>query len=515
MPRWWRQSPDRELRLLLLASLLLLALLSHPRLVPESFELVGVGRCLLGLSNPAMPCGQLDLLFWSPGYPLLAGALSTLFPPLSAGGLVSLAGFLGIVVAAGALGASLRGRLGWYAGALVVGLTPVLHMYAMMLDARSLGLALAAGAAALLLPRLGSTDHLDEGTVHRSSLVAGLLAGAAALTRPEHLLVAAGLAVVTLRGGRRWTLSYLGGALLLLVPYWVALSLAEGRPTLLPRGVQAAGFALVSVVPEPWARELVGEGAVHLPLRSALRAGPWPTDIAPAFGLDPLAGLRWLVSATLALIEPWSALLAVLGLVRLVRARGLWQLLALGALASPAVVAVATPPGIEPELPVATLLPIVLVSQLLAAFAIAWAGDAVTTAMDRRTGGAALVIGAMAIGLLGPRVHFPDTPENSDAGRSAAAALARRLPPGSPVLASFRASPLVHLAGMRWVPWPAPWEAGTLLRGSDPPTMALLSASDDDWSPADLGLPADARLRPVGAYGELGTAVLLLEIDAE
>ncbi|RME27353.1 MAG: hypothetical protein D6798_04755 [Deltaproteobacteria bacterium] len=511
----WRHPRERALRQVLVATLLLSALLRPPRLVPESFELVGVGRCLLGLSNPTLPCDGLDLLFWSPAHPLLAGALSTLLPPLAAGGIVSLAGFLGVMLAAGAIGGSLRGRPGWFAGVLVVGLTPVMQMYAMMLDARILGLAFATGAAALLFPPLAPGPPPDGSPVHRRSLVAGLLAGAAALTRPEHLLVAGGLTLVSLRGGRRPLLSYLGGALLLLVPYWVALSLSEGRPTLLPRGVQAAGFALVSVIPEPWARALVGEGAARLPLRTALRAGPWPTDIAPAFGLDPLAGLHWLVTNTRALIQPWSAFVAALGLLRLLRTRATWQLLALGALAAPAVVAVATPPGIEPELPVATLLPLALVNQLLVAFAIAWVGTAVSRVVGRRTGAAALVVGAMAIGSLGPRARFPDTPENSDAGRAAAAALARRLPPGSPVLASFRASPLVHLAGMRWVPWPSPWEAGTLLHGDAAPTMALISASDADWSPADLGLPPHARLRPIGAYGELGSAVLLLEIEAE
>lgn len=471
---------------------LLAALVGRPLLIPESFELLAVGRCLLGLDPGPLPCGALELLFWSPGYPAAAGLLSLLLPPLVAGGLVSLLSFGGLLVATGRLGDEL-GRDGpWVL--LAVGLAPALALYALLIDARMLGLSFIFGAAVLV----AAQSRRLAGP--QSIALAGLLAAAGALVRPEHLLVVAGLGLVVLVTERRRALPFALGAGALLLPYWAALGLAAGRPALLPRGVQAAGFALVGVVPEPWARALVGEGAARLPLRAALAAGPWPDDLGVAFGLDPLAGLAWLAAALAALVPVWTLALALVGAGRLWRQRR-WRLLGvLAAVAAPAVAGVATPPGVEPELPVATLLPLATVLQLLAAVG---ALRVLSWWRARPAWAAPLLL--VGVGLLGPRAELPAAPENTARGRAAAAELGALLPPGTPVMASFASSPVVHLAGLRWVPWPAPLAPHPV----PPPGHALVTASDVGWSPAD---PALVGARPLAAWGEGESAVLLLAL---
>jgi hypothetical protein len=183
---------------------------------------------------------------------------------------------------------------------------------------------------------------------------------------------------------------------------------------------------------------------------------------------------------------------ALVGALRLVRARRWLNLGLLAALAAPSVVAVATPPGVEAELPVATLLPLVVVAVLLVPPALS--GLRPRSALP-------LVVG---LGLVSPRLEVPSAPENTRAGRQAAASLGRLLPPETPVIASFSTSPMVSLAGLRWVPWPAP------LVAAPPVRYALIGASDVHWSPQDPVL--GGRARPVAAYGEGASAVLLLEL---
>jgi hypothetical protein len=530
----------RRLSRALLPALVLLAtaVLGRPGLLPESLEQLAVGRCLLGLDSVPgvdhlpLPCAALERDFWSPGWPVVSAAAGLALGPVVAGGLVSLLAFFALLLAAQRSQLK-RDRLAAALAVLLLGLTPALRLYAWMLDGRMLALALAAWA--LILTGTGRGDG-------RRALAAGVLAGLAALCRPEHLLIVVGLAGVQLlapgarapapqteEGRQRepGTLPHtsacaqsadpgepraaqqpgrsrlaglaqrpLGwfslGALVILLPYWAALSIGAGRPVLLPRWVQLAGFSLVPVVPEPWARSLVGEGAARLPLREALAAGPWPGDLGPTVALDPLQGLRWLGGTAIEVVSPLVLAVALVGAVRMARARRWRHLALLAALAAPSVVAVATPPGVESELPVATLLPLVVAVVLLVPPALA--GLRAVVAVP-------LVVG---LGLLSPQVQAPTAPENTPAGRQAAASIGRLLPSGTPVIASFSTSPVVGLAGWRWVPWPAPLV--------DPPPVryALIGASDVHWSPQDPVL--GGRARPVAAYGEGASAVLLLEL---
>jgi len=490
---------------------LVVAAWQPPRMLPESLEMLSTGRCMLGLHSAAPPCADLAGTFWSPLFPLLAGALSVLLPLPVAGGLVALAAWVGLVLGAGALGQRLTDDRGAWAAALLVGLTPGVAAYAMLADSRGLGLALGAWAAAL------AVDGARPAASPWRAAGAGLLAGLAALARPEHVVLVGAVTLLSATGGLRPAARTLGAALLPLLPSWLALSWASGRPTLLPRSGQAIGLALVSVIPERWARQLVGEGAWLLPLRRAVAAGPWPADVGATLHPQPLAGLVWLADQATDLVPAWIWLLALAGLVlALVDRRGR-AALALLALATPGVAAVASSRGRVALLPLASLLPVVVAALVLGAAALARLAGRAAERLPSPAGPplalASLGLVAGLLALTGPRLDFPDTPENADSGRAAASALALALPPGSPVVASFEASPLVHMAGMRWVPWPSPWEPW---RWPDPqtgPAMAILTPADGDWLPAPPWVPAGLHLRPVGAYGTDGTAVVLLSVE--
>lgn len=495
--------------------LTVIAALRHPpRLLPESMELVGVGSCLLGWSSP-LTCSDYELLFWSPGYPLLTAPLSLLVDPLLAGGLVSVLAF---AVALLGLVATLAPRLGSapaLAAAVAVGSAPSLSAYAMAVDARSTALGLTFGSLAVALAAGGHP--------WRRGGIAGLLAGAAALTRPELIVLLPGIvafsaaapdAAVPLLGRPRWSraLGAIGGIAVLWTPWVAALSAFEGRLSVLPRGVQQVGFALTGWVPERWARQAIGESAARLPLRDAVRAGSWPVDLPSGPGLDPAAGVSWLGAQLPTTCSPIVLGLAALGAGLLVLYGHLRPLLALLLVALPSLLATIALPGRDDMMPLSALLPVVWVLHAAAGIAVA-KGIVAVFGPARRTAPTPWLSAtvALALGLLSPHTDWPVSPDNAPSGAAAAAALARRLPQDTPVAAPFASSLQVHRAGMRWVPWPAPWES-TRWTAPGAPRWALIGAVDDHLGPFDLSLPDTLALVPREAHGAGPTAVVLFEV---
>lgn len=476
----------------------LAAVLYPPSVIPETLELIATGRCLLGLSSVAPACSDFSPWFWSPGWPVLVGALSTVLPPLVAGGLVSAGAFGALVVAAGRLGRQTGGMAGELAAMLAVGLVPSLEAFSMAAEGRTLALALLAWALVVALEG-------EPGT--KRSVGAGLLAGLAAVTRPEALIGAAGVGV--LLGTRGWRQGVIGLAMaeLALLPVHIGLSLEAGRPTLMPRSVQWVGFALAEVLPEAWARLLIGNGSWRLPLRDAILAGPWPEDLPPGADLAP--GLLAFVDVLTVVWHPAGLALALGGAAMLARSGAARPLLAISVLAAPAAVVIAVPSAVDMLQPEAYVLPMIVAVQLLAAALVARLAAGLRWPARSR-----LAAGSVVAALLGLWQKPPWTAENLPEGPAVVAALRAALPPGSTVVAGFEASPVVHLAGMRWLPWPAPWEPARWTPAAGGPVMAVVPLHGADWNGLPPYVPDTVALRPVATYGRGPSSMLLLSVES-
>jgi hypothetical protein len=440
------------------------AALSAPaRPLPDSFEMLAVGRCMLGLGA----CGALDPLWWPPLYGVLAAGLDALLPT---GAALILPALLPMALAAVPL-VALAGRLGGRVGAVVAGLAlaalPALHTQAMTGDARGLGLALAAGAWVLAT---------GGGPTWRAA-AAGALAGLAVLARTEAIVVAL---LVPLMAGLRWGqvragLATAAGVALTAGPWWLALSLGAGGIHMRPRAVEGWAVPLLDVLPKADIVRLIGASAGDTPFRAAAVA----TGAAPGgASLDISGGVAWLLTHAPEATGPLIWLLP-LALGVLLRTRHRWTLAAVAAIAAPAIGAALVPQGRDALAPLANLLP-------LAACTAVLAGGAVGAAHGRW--GRGKVAGIVALGVAVPLLALQAPPdlepplpglETRAPGRALVADLAAARP--GPVQATFESAPLVHLSGRPWVPWPDPWlprDAGALA------PLAVVTDLDPGWRSA-------------------------------
>lgn len=445
------------------------------RPLPDSFEMLAVGRCSLGLGE----CGGLDTLWWPPLYGWIAALLAEVLPTGAALVLPALLPMALLAVPVVSLSGRLGGTTGAALGGVALSALPVLHTQAMTADARGLALALAAGAWTLAT---------GGGEVRRAT-AAGVLAGLAVLARPEALVAALAVPVVA---GLRWRTFRAGivaatGAALTAGPWWAALSLDAGGLRLRPRTVESWAVPLLEVLPKAEVVRLIGASAGGTPFRTAAEAaGPAPGTAA----LDLSGGIAWLADQG---PEAVGALLWVLpvALALLLRRRHGWTLLALAGLAAPAVGAALVPQGRDALAPLANLLPVAIVAAVLT-------GAATGAAIDRwvRSDRQPLVGAGLAVGLAlvaGVRSGSTEPPlpgiETTAPGRAAVAALGE-LPAGS-VQATFESVSLVHLAGRPWVPWPDPWlprrSASDVAVVTDLDPAWRLALQDPAWRVVHLG----------------------------
>ena len=457
---------------------------STPTPSPDAIELAVAGACIWQAPFDSAACAGLEPWFWPPLFPLLAGpaVLAGVDPALAA--TVVAAACMALVVVPACW---LAGKLGGPTASLLCGAvllaTPVIRAHARMGEARPLFLLLlfsgmAAGLAAM---------HSER---RRDLVVAGGLLGLAALARPEALLtggVLVGGALVLTRG-RTWPA--LAAWLTPLLPYWGALSLAAGRPTLTSRGWQKAAYGWLEVLPEEWVRLDLAAGAWGSPLRRALSTSELAGAV-PAT-LDVGAATGWLTLVARESLPWWLVLLALVGGLTAAR-----RPLVAGALllaAAPALVVLLIPQAQDVVLPANNALPVVVVAGILAATGAAWLLARLEARVPRLRELSAIA-GLAAIGLMGALSTAPvlETGHDPTTQQAAAAWLAAELPPTEPVACSLATAPLVLASDRPRRHLPAPWSVSTW--GAGKPAHLVLS---------HLDLPAAAAtLRTLRAQGEL------------
>jgi len=430
------------------------------RPLPDSFEMLAVGRCSLGLGA----CGELDTLWWPPLYGWIAALLAEVLPT---GAALVLPALLPMALLAMPM-VAVAGRLGGTAGAALGGVAlaalPVLHTQAMTADARGLALALAAGAWTLAT---------GGGAVRRAT-AAGVLAGLAVLARPEALVAALAVPVIA---GLRWRTPRAGivaaaGAALTAGPWWAALSLDAGGLRLRPRAVESWALPLLEVLPKAEVVRLIGASAGGTPFRTAAEAaGTAPGTAA----LDLSGGIAWLADQGPEAVGALLWVLPVAVAVLLHRRHG-WSLLALAGLAAPAVGAALVPQGRDALAPLANLIPVAVVSAVLAGAAAGHAIERWVRSDRQRLAGAVVAVGVALVAGMPSTATEPPLPgiETTAPGRAAVAALG--MLPDGPVQATFESASLVHLAGRPWVPWPDPW-----LPRRSAPDVAVVTDLDPSW----------------------------------
>jgi hypothetical protein len=437
--------------------LLILVLLAPDFTSPDAVEMALAGRCLWRLPVDGLAgCVGAEPLFWPPAVPLLSGLASAVLSLPVAATLISLLASALLCRPLMSIAWRLSGtRAAWLAGPLLVAV-PAFRIHAAAGDARPLALLALLSALALVI----SPD-----LTRRAALASGLLLALAMLSRPEALF-SAGLLVGWAAWRRRERLwAVVAGILAPMIPYWIAISLLAGHPTLTGRSWLSRTTGWLTALPHPWLKQELGFGAWGTPLRVALTT----TDAAPLTraGTDLPAALSWLLTALPPALPLWLVGLALVGLVSL---RDRWRLLVpLVLLAAPYAATPLLQAGRDDLLPLNNLLPVLVVGVLLAT-----AG--VERLLAHRAGWAAAAV-ALAWGLLTPPPNaalladpaiFVDSEDWLDA----------LLPPDTTVAATQESAQLLHERGIRRGPVPTPWSASAWLTGPHRADYLLLTTQD-------------------------------------
>lgn len=415
---------------------------------PDGYELAAAGACLWGLpENTALPCAAMDPGYTTPLFPLLSGPASWAFGGLYGVVVLALACLSLSFVPLSRLASQLGGQRAALGAFVMLASSQELRAWSMVPDERPLALLLAASAWAV-----GITSRTPW-----SAALAGVLAGLAGWARPEALVVAVLIPLTLLAWDRRKGLAAALGAGLLMAG-WLGVQRLLGG-TWLPRPYEVAALELLRVLPDNWAKRLVGMGAWSPPLRAW---GLVHGIAAPSGGMfpDPLAGIRWAGQALAQGTHPAHWLLAGIGI-----ASGLWQtarrraLIAAAGLAAPWLIASALLHARLDALPLANLLAVLLILCVLAGAGAAHLAEWLTAWLPKgSTSPAALVLTAaiaMAAGSTWPRSPVRPGIELSPPGAAATDWL--RANPGT-VTSTYETAPVVFRAEQPWQEWPTPFE---------------------------------------------------------
>ena len=466
------------------AALIVLAWAGAPADAQDSAEVIAVGRCLLQIA----PCEGWDWTYRPPLPPVLAAA----FPTEGSAGVVLVSIFATAAWVFPARRLSKGQGAGW-AIVLALAATPGVRTAALVGDPRCLGvLALLAAAAAVVESRW---------------VAAGVFAAAAALCRAENSVaipVVCALAAWRTAGGAHSSSAALratglafGSAVATLAPWWAAISIHIGRPTLVSRTWEAGAAIWSQTLTVPLVHLWVGPSAWEGPLRSALRETASPEPL-----FDFAASTTALWHGVMFAVPAWlAATAAVAGVVWARRAtHQVGSGLSAGAmLAPPALFALATRPGRES--PEATLLP--LLALLILAADTVLGGVLAPTRSRRRRGRAwaALGLGTLWAGWaatsLFSRLGLP--PRERTGSAITLSEHLRSSGESNAVGAVFATSHLVRTAGRTWLP----------LDGRSLPPQVVVARGDDLWAVLGLLIPAHAQVRATPRFGGDGWAVLL------
>ena len=415
---------------------------------PDGYELAAAGACLWGLPpEPALPCSALDLGYTTPLFPLLAGLVGLALGRL--GGVVALALLCMALcwVPLSDLARRMGGSRAVAATFVLLAASPELRAWALVPDERPLALVLVAGACAVA----------SRARTPAMVALAGALAGLAAWARPEALAAAVLVPAALLAWRRRGAWPAVAAAAALVAGLVVTQRLLGG--TWLPRPYEVAALELLDLLPEDWAKRLVGMGAWSPPVRTWGLANGIP---APQGGLspNPLAGTVWVGRALAVGTHPSLWLLAGVGIVSAAaRPGGRRALLATVGLATPWLAASALLHARLDALPMANLLAALLALSVLAGVGAARLGGWAAGWLPRRLGAPLALTLALGLAVLAAR-EWPLSPvrpgvELSPPGRAASDWLAAH--PGV-VTTTYESAPIVFRAAQPWQEWPTPFE---------------------------------------------------------
>jgi hypothetical protein len=342
--------------------------------------------------------------------------------------------------------------------------------------------------------------------VNRNWAAAGFSAALAALCRVEFLLVPgivvglAGMAggvvhPVHARVHPRLRAAGLAGlaALGLLLPWWIATSLALGRVVLVPRAWEGTAVQWSQTLTVPLVHLLTGPGAWSTPFREALSHLP-PLGQANVVGWPSFSGpVVW-----------WVVLPAAVGFVAAVVA--CWRtsaarisLAALIGVAMPGLAALATRQGQQD--PGASMLPIWVVAAVLADLGIGWVWAQTVPKKRRSKPLVGVVLVALWVGwvlVARPPIPRPPPAETTGAARAMQARLAG-LDSETGVGTVFSTSRVVRAAQRRWI----------RLDGRTVPEYVLLAEGDDVDLVLGLLVPPESTVSQEAAFGGSGWAALL------
>ncbi|MFT4977312.1 MAG: hypothetical protein ACI8S6_003217 [Myxococcota bacterium] len=443
-----------------------------PSFFPDGYELAAAGACLWGLPpDPSLPCGALDLGYTTPLFPLLAGPLGLWLGRLGGVVALALASMALCWIPLSALARRLGGARAVLATGLLLASSPELRAWALVPDERPLALLLVASACAIAAGAQGLT----------AAALAGALAGLSGWARPEALAAAVLIPTGLLLRDRRQALAA-GLSAGALVAGWLVMQRVLGG-TWLPRPYEVAALELLVLLPDDWAKRLVGMGAWSPPVRAwgLINGVPAPSG---GFSPDPLAGVAWIGRALAVGSHPAHWLLAGVGI-----ASALWRppqrraLIALLGIMAPWLIASALLHARLDALPMANLLVVLLVLSVLAGAGAGRLGGWAAAWLPARAGPAVGLVVASSLAV-GAGRHWPLSPvrpgvELSAPGTAASAWLADH---SGVVCSTYESAPIVFRAGRPWQEWPTPfeperwadvdWVVRTHLDVSEPVTLA-------------------------------------------
>ena len=479
---------------------MVMAMGSTPLAIPDSYELIQEGRCMLGFEMDPGVCASINPAYWTPGWSLPVGLLSAVTSPFAAAGAVSLLAMALLVVPCWSLGRRFGAwQIGFLASVMLV-CTPALRTYGMLADGRGLSVLCLFSSWALAL------RSCEERHAVGWALGAGAVAGLGALVRPEGLLTLLLVPLFVLCSSRsiRSASAALVGGVLTALPWWLSLSNSRGRFGLTPRDWEGSGFSLLEILPKREVLELYGMGAYDTPFRTtALQF-----DVAiSGVGLDLPGGIEWLGTHLLHAVPWWGWIMALVGVVCTVRARRWRVLIALLLTAAPAFVAAFKPQSRDVLLPMANFLPVIVCAWILGSVGVVKLSSWILNRwqLPARIGLMPVIVLGFCVTLEGPRVDLVPSTELLIPGRAASDWL--RSQEVYKVRASFESAPVIHMADQQWDPWPSRWDSTAWSSSERVPDFVLFTDLDDYASPADY-----ENLTPVAYFGDDRAWVLIMSL---
>ena len=450
-----------------------IALLAEDFQSPDGIEMAAAGRCMWRSVTDPSACLGLEPWLWPPAFPILSGSIAFFSDAGQAARLASLLCAALLMIPLMAMAHRVRGPVAAVGVPLLFVATPALRLHAAAGDARTLGLLGLLGAWAL-------ATH-DKGR----GWTIGALAGLAGLSRPEGIFAVALLLGWVAWRRRRLLLRSIVAFGVMMGPWWTALSLINGQPSLTGRGWISRAYGWMSVMPNDWIIQELGVGARNTPLRIALSSTTASAMTQDTF--DPVAGGLWLAQALILIVPGWLLLLAGIGIFATISAKrkGILEFSTLFCgLALAMGLFVQTQ---DDQIPANNLLPVLVVLVLMAGIGVQH-----ITSRTKPAVGLAIATTCLAFGISrSDGFHLNQASTLTATSRW----LQTNTDSDTVLAATLKSAQIVHEANRRRTRFPSPWSARTW--NHSPERAALLIVTN-------LDVPeVNASLRTLGEQGDL------------